>query len=91
MELAINDLAKSKTCQMLAPSLTCLSYYVCPHMYAWHAGEILWGTSQSQELNHSRGPGVYVRPTGTILHGENEVFQSNRNYFPKVTFTLDGI
>jgi hypothetical protein len=27
--------------------------------------------------------------TGTILHGENEVFQSNRNDFPKVSFTLD--
>jgi hypothetical protein len=30
-------------------------------------------------------------PTGTVLHGENEVFQSNRNDFPKVSFTLDGI
>jgi hypothetical protein len=30
-------------------------------------------------------------PTGTILHGENEIFQSNRNDFPKVSFTLDGI
>jgi hypothetical protein len=30
-------------------------------------------------------------PTGTILHGENEVFQSNRNDFPKVSFTLDRI
>jgi hypothetical protein len=27
---------------------------------------------------------------GTILHGENEVFQSNRNDFPKDTFTLEG-
>jgi hypothetical protein len=27
-------------------------------------------------------------PTGTILHGVNEVFQSNSNDFPKVTFTL---
>jgi hypothetical protein len=38
-----------------------------------------WGTSQ--ELNHSRGPGVshrdYFRATGMI--------------FPKVTFTLDGM
>jgi hypothetical protein len=25
------------------------------------------------------------------LHGVNEVFQSNRNDFPKVTFTFDGI
>jgi hypothetical protein len=30
-------------------------------------------------------------PTGTILHGENEVFQRNRNDFPKVSFTLDVI
>jgi hypothetical protein len=30
-------------------------------------------------------------PTGTILHGENEVFQWNGNYFPKVSFTLDVI
>jgi hypothetical protein len=29
--------------------------------------------------------------TGTILSGINEVFQSNRNDFPKVTFTFDGI
>jgi hypothetical protein len=29
--------------------------------------------------------------TGTILHGENEVFQRNRNDFPKVSFTLDVI
>jgi hypothetical protein len=28
---------------------------------------------------------------GTILLDENEVFQSNRNDFPTVTFTLDGI
>jgi hypothetical protein len=26
-----------------------------------------------------------------ILHGENEVFQRNRNDFPKVSFTLDVI
>jgi hypothetical protein len=25
------------------------------------------------------------------LHGENEVFQGNRNDFPKVSFTLDVI
>jgi hypothetical protein len=25
------------------------------------------------------------------LHGENEVFQRNRNDFPKVSFTLDVI
>jgi hypothetical protein len=30
-------------------------------------------------------------PTGNILHGENEVFQRNRNDFPKVSFTLDVI
>jgi hypothetical protein len=30
-------------------------------------------------------------PTGTILHGENDVFQSNRNDFPKVTFTFEGM
>jgi hypothetical protein len=30
-------------------------------------------------------------PTGTSLHGENEAFQSNRNDFSKVSFTLDGI
>jgi hypothetical protein len=29
--------------------------------------------------------------TGTILHGENEVFQRNRNDFPKVSFSLDVI
>jgi hypothetical protein len=28
---------------------------------------------------------------GAILHGENEVFQRNRNDFPKVSFTLDVI
>jgi hypothetical protein len=29
---------------------------------------------------------------GTILHGGNVVFQTNRNDFPKVSFTLlDGI
>jgi hypothetical protein len=38
-----------------------------------------WGTSWKLEA------------TGTILHGENMVFQSNRNDFPKVSFTLDGI
>jgi hypothetical protein len=26
-----------------------------------------------------------------ILHGENEVFQRNRNDFPKVSFNLDVI
>jgi hypothetical protein len=36
--------------------------------------------------NHSCGVSQ-----GTILHGENEVFQSNRNDFPKVSYTLDGI
>jgi hypothetical protein len=30
-------------------------------------------------------------PTGTILHGEKEVFQRNRSEFPKVSFTLDVI
>jgi hypothetical protein len=30
-------------------------------------------------------------PTGTTLHGENEVFQRNMNDFPKVSFTLDVI
>jgi hypothetical protein len=30
-------------------------------------------------------------PAGTILHGENEAFQRNRNDFPKVSFTLDVI
>jgi hypothetical protein len=35
---------------------------------------LLWGTSR--ELNHSSGTGA---STGTILHGVNEVFQSNRN------------
>jgi hypothetical protein len=30
-------------------------------------------------------------PTGTILHGENEVFQCNRNDFHNVSFTLDEI
>jgi hypothetical protein len=30
-------------------------------------------------------------PTGTILHGEDEVFQRNRNDFPKVSLTLDVI
>jgi hypothetical protein len=28
---------------------------------------------------------------GLFCTGENEVFQSNRNDFPKVSFTLDGI
>jgi hypothetical protein len=32
-----------------------------------------------------------VPSTATILHGENEVFQRNRNDFPKVSFTLDVI
>jgi hypothetical protein len=46
----------------------------------------LWGTSR--ELSKI----TPVRcPTGTILHGENEVFQRNRNDFPKVSFTLDVI
>jgi hypothetical protein len=36
--------------------------------------------------NHSRGV-----PTGTILHGENGVFQSNMNDFPQVTYYLDEI
>jgi hypothetical protein len=38
--------------------------------------------------NRSRGVSI----PGTILHGENEIFQSNRNDFPNVTcsFTLDG-
>jgi hypothetical protein len=35
--------------------------------------------------------GAIKIPTGTILHGENEVFQRNRNDFPKVSFTLDVI
>jgi hypothetical protein len=38
--------------------------------------------------NRSRG---VSHGMGTILHGENEVFQSNRNDFPKVSFILDGI
>jgi hypothetical protein len=58
------------------------------------AGEILTGA-----INHSRGVlhGRYKKitpvrcPTGTILHGENEVFQRNRNDFPKVSFTLNVI
>jgi hypothetical protein len=55
-------------------------------------GEILTGA-----INHSRGVlhESYKKslpcPTGTILHGENEVFQRNRNDFPKVSFTLDVI
>jgi hypothetical protein len=43
----------------------------------------------TQELNHS--PVGLGCPTWTILHGENEAFQSNRYDFPKATFTLDGI
>jgi hypothetical protein len=48
-------------------------------------------------ISHSRGVlhGSYKKSlpcgTGTILHGENEVFQRNRNDFPKVSFTLDVI
>jgi hypothetical protein len=36
--------------------------------------------------NHSCGC-----PMGTIFHGENKVFQSNRSDFPMVSFTLNGI
>jgi hypothetical protein len=51
-------------------------------------------------INHSRGVlhGSYKKkitpvrcPKVNILHGENEVFQKNRNDFPKVSFTLDVI
>jgi hypothetical protein len=41
-----------------------------------------------RELNNSHEPRVSHRD---YLHGEIGVFQSNRYYFPKVTFTLDGI
>jgi hypothetical protein len=37
--------------------------------------------------NHSRA----VSHRNYNLHGENEVFQRNRNDFPKVSFTLDVI
>jgi hypothetical protein len=58
------------------------------------SGETLTGA-----ISHSRGvlhgseitPVGLRCPTGTILHDVNEVFQSNRNDFPKVTFTFDGI
>jgi hypothetical protein len=57
-------------------------------------GEILTGA-----INHSRGVlhGSYKKSLlcgvshRNILHGENEVFQRNRNDFPKVSFTLDVI
>jgi hypothetical protein len=45
-----------------------------------------WGTSR--ELWKITPAGW---STGTILHGENGVFQSNRNDFPKVSFNLDRI
>jgi hypothetical protein len=35
--------------------------------------------------------GYFTRAIENHSHGENEVFQSNRNDFPKVSFTLDGI
>jgi hypothetical protein len=45
-----------------------------------------WGASRElQKITPMRCP------TGTILHGENEVFQRNRNDFPKVSFSLDVI
>jgi hypothetical protein len=62
--------------------------------WQWQPGEILTGA-----ISHSRG-GLhwsYLKitplgcPTGTILHGENEEFQSNRSDFPKISFTLNGI
>jgi hypothetical protein len=43
---------------------------------------LLWGTIRAKSLQWAWGP------TGTILHGVNGVFQSNRNYFPKVAFTF---
>jgi hypothetical protein len=64
-------------------------------MYQWMSGEILTGAiSHSCGVLHAVGyfMGAIWKithvgcPTGTILHGENEVFQSNRNDFPKVTY-----
>jgi hypothetical protein len=40
----------------------------------------------SRELRKKFTPMGLGCPTGTILHGKNEVFQSNRYDFPKVTF-----
>jgi hypothetical protein len=54
--------------------------------YLWEPSVTPVGTSQERSENHSCG--VSHR---TILHGENEVFQSNMNDFPKVGLNLDGI
>jgi hypothetical protein len=63
--------------------------------WQWRPGEILTGA-----IIHSRG---LLHGVGAIknhsravshrnyFHGENEVFQMNRNDFPKVIFTLDVI
>jgi hypothetical protein len=45
-----------------------------------------WGTVTGAIKNHS-----HACPTVTILHAKNEVFQRNRNDFPKVSFTFDVI
>jgi hypothetical protein len=59
-----------------------------------HVRRNTYGSYQSLPVGYFMGakslPGLGC-PTVTILHGENEVFQSNRNDFPKVTFTLYGI
>jgi hypothetical protein len=52
-----------------------------------------WFVELEGQEKYLREPSITpVRcPTGTILHGENEVFQTNRNDFPKVSFSLDVI
>jgi hypothetical protein len=64
-------------------------------MLQWMSGEILTGAISHFRVWDTSWELLKITPvgwpTGTILHGENFVFHSNRNDFPKVTFTLDGI
>jgi hypothetical protein len=56
-----------------------------------HSHGVLHGSYQSLPWGTSRELSKITLgrcPTGIILHGENEVFQRNRNDFPKVSFTL---
>jgi hypothetical protein len=61
-----------------------ISVYVLQCM----SGEILTGAiSHSRRVLHGTPVGLGC-PTGTILHGVNAVFQSNRNDFPRLPLHL---